>query len=176
MQLRDLTDQVFGRLTAKCRLSPARSRRTPWLCECRCGNITTVVSQDLINRHTQSCGCQKFEKRTKPGESARRAVMDSYRCAAISRGYKWAISEEDWNRLTQLPCQYCGAAPATKAKTQSRHGEFIYNGLDRADNMRGYELDNVVPCCPHCNRAKRMMTVTDFLSWARRVVKFNEVN
>lgn len=47
---------------------------------------------------------------------------------------------------------------------------FVFTGIDRVDNTRGYDPDNVVPCCRVCNRAKDVRTKDEFLSWAKRVV------
>lgn len=58
--LKDLRGRKFGRLTVIERdLSPQKTNRirTKWLCKCDCGNICSVVSTDLLNGHTNSCGC-----------------------------------------------------------------------------------------------------------------------
>jgi hypothetical protein len=44
------------------------------------------------------------------------------------------------------------------------NGDFIYNGLDRVDSMKGHTPDNVVPCCYRCNCAKNNMSFNDFIS------------
>lgn len=54
---RDLTGQVFGRLTA---LYPTEKRNrgfVVWQCQCECGNLKEVDSTHLIRGQTQSCGC-----------------------------------------------------------------------------------------------------------------------
>ena len=51
----DLTEQKFGRLTAKTYY--IENGKTFWKCLCDCGNYTTVARSNLINGHTQSCGC-----------------------------------------------------------------------------------------------------------------------
>ena len=55
MKFIDLTGQKFGKLTAES--YHAESGKVYWKCKCDCGNYTTVVSQNLKNGHTQSCGC-----------------------------------------------------------------------------------------------------------------------
>lgn len=52
-----MTGQVFGKLTAV-RIASKIDRRTRWVCECECGRFSTVVRDNLVNGHTQSCGCQ----------------------------------------------------------------------------------------------------------------------
>lgn len=51
----------FGRLTIIKRvenhITPSGQKKVMWLCQCDCGNKTTVSSQDLKSGHTKSCGC-----------------------------------------------------------------------------------------------------------------------
>lgn len=54
--LNDLTGQTFGLLTV-IRRDLNNKNRVAWICQCECGNQTTVVSNNLTNGHTQSCGC-----------------------------------------------------------------------------------------------------------------------
>lgn len=56
-------------------------------------------------------------------------------------------------------CHYCGAEPTTKPIGLPR------NGIDRLDSARGYETDNVVPCCWMCNKTKGRRSVSAFLAW-----------
>ena len=65
----DLTDQKFGRLTAKEPVGKAKDGSLRWRCECECGNETIVTSCDLRKRGTKpqhrpirSCGCLAREQ------------------------------------------------------------------------------------------------------------------
>lgn len=51
---------------------------------------------------------------------------------------------------------------------------FVYSGLDRVDPSQGYTIDNIVPACIICNRAKADMTIEGFYAWINRV--FSERN
>lgn len=53
----DLTKQQFGFLTA---IEPDKNNKNKWICECKCGNIKSVLTADLKRGHTKSCGC--FQK------------------------------------------------------------------------------------------------------------------
>ena len=66
------------------------------------------------------------------------------RATAKRLGREWTISKEDWERLTEEGCHYCGCELPKKAGS----------GLDRIDNDRGYHLDNVLPCCTICNKVR----------------------
>lgn len=59
-KFRDLTNQVFGRLTA---LSFTHDEKGvgKWKCRCSCGNIVYVIPHSLISGITKSCGCYNRE-------------------------------------------------------------------------------------------------------------------
>lgn len=57
----DLTSQTFGWLTVLYRTYRVGDKRTYWMCECECGNETTVRGDGLKSGHTQSCGCYNIE-------------------------------------------------------------------------------------------------------------------
>jgi hypothetical protein len=61
---------------------------------------------------------------------------------AAQRDRKYTISFGDYVQLIKNPCAYCGKIVETG------------HGLDRVDSSKGYELNNVVPCCGACNRHK----------------------
>ena len=55
---KDLTNQRFGLLIAIEYTGKSNtSGNAIWKCECDCGNITYVDSNNLISLHTTSCGC-----------------------------------------------------------------------------------------------------------------------
>jgi hypothetical protein len=57
----DLTGQKFGRLMAIKVNGINKYNRTIWECQCECGNIVNVLSNNLIRGATKSCGCLKKE-------------------------------------------------------------------------------------------------------------------
>lgn len=80
----------------------------------------------------------------------REAVLrGSCRCRKIG----WALPKDLCIDLITDNCFYCGAPAAP------------LNGIDRVDNGRGYEEDNVVTCCKRCNLAKHAFTRESFESW-----------
>lgn len=60
-QIKDLTGQRFGRLTALRRLDEKTGTGYAWLCRCDCGNETKVSANALLSGGTKSCGCGKIE-------------------------------------------------------------------------------------------------------------------
>lgn len=57
----------FGRLIvlrrAGTHISPSGQKKPTWVCLCDCGNVTTVISEDLRCGHTRSCGCLPIKHR-----------------------------------------------------------------------------------------------------------------
>lgn len=56
-RMHDLTGQIFGYLTVICRDTTRKENRPYWLCQCKCGNKTSVLTQHLLTKRIQSCGC-----------------------------------------------------------------------------------------------------------------------
>ena len=65
---KDLTGQVFGRLTAIEHLGLRKTRRF-WLCRCSCGIEKEVVGYALMEGNTKSCGCLQSDNRYKHGQA-----------------------------------------------------------------------------------------------------------
>lgn len=172
---------------------------------CHCGK----VFETRYDKKSLSCGCRRAEiNRTRAlgrygnrtyEERCFKARMSIARSMFKQNNYgEKDISFEDFLRLSQDNCHYCGSGPtgyAHPGKTQdgtvklksrnttnpdkykvpvSAHnlGEeaaFIYNGLDRIDSSGIHEKSNTVVCCKTCNYMKRHMPVDDFLTHIKRI-------
>ena len=172
-KFKDLSGQRFGRLVAVGVVSKYRSSYE-WLCACDCGGDTVVLNSRLISGVTSSCGCL----RELSGISARFAekkdsglfyVISKYTASAKSRSLEWALTEGTCRELFNSNCYYCTSTPSNKRKTSGNL--FLYTGIDRVDNTKGYLPDNVVPCCKVCNRAKDTMSQEEFIHWSTRVAE-----
>ncbi len=163
-QYKDITGQRFGKLTAISTDHQDKNGHYSWKCQCDCGNITVVRSADLLYGSTKSCGCL----RENPLANAS-YIYNGYKYKSIKRGYDFNITFEDFLDLTQHNCVYCNTPPSNLASRKDTKIDYIYNGIDRLDNTKGYVLDNCVPCCKHCNIAKNSMTESEFLSWIEQV-------
>lgn len=149
-----------------------------WLIECRCGNVKEMNTRGINQKHAcVLCGDShpphKRPKRYKKG-TAERFVLNRYRQNAKSRGYSWELDDDRAVELMRQNCAYCGQEPQNIGKTTGRYKEdpktwFIHNGLDRIDNYGDYTLDNVVPCCWNCNKAKSNMPLSEWIAWLDRV-------
>lgn len=57
----DITNQVFGRLTALEVIGKDKRGEKIWKCKCQCGKEVQVLSSNLRSGKTQSCGCFRRE-------------------------------------------------------------------------------------------------------------------
>lgn len=173
---KDLTGQRFGYLLVLERIpKPShRKRGGSWFrCRCDCG-LERVYSVDELTTGTRS-KCERH-RAGPPGSSGAHAIFCQYRHNAKTRGIGFALSKDEFLSLTSRDCHYCGSAPRSPSRCGGNSTPetlakslYLYNGIDRVNNSLGYAMENCVPCCKQCNRAKTDMTVEDFLTWIARV-------
>jgi len=77
----------------------------------------------------------------------------TYSRHASEKGLSFDITLEQFEDITGKECFYCGEFSHFKE----------FTGIDRVDNEEGYLLDNIVPCCEFCNRAKLNYAQEEFL-------------
>jgi len=130
--------------------------------KCKHENGTTMIKKGTDLRNGNATG--RYPRRDE-GEAAFLQLYRSYRKTAKERGLKWSLSKKLFRELTQKNCYYCGVEPHKNVNTNghSFNGDYIYNGLDRANNSKGYTKDNVVPCCFSCNKMKGTKNKDEFL-------------
>lgn len=186
---KDRTGQIFGKLKV---ISFARyelkqnsgGRKLIWNCECECGNEKEVENSNLISGNVKSCGCLLREvikivhkKNIKKG-IAFEYVWKEYVKSAEERQLEFTLTKDQFRDITQQNCYYCGIQPHTVKDRNGSHifkaSSYIYNGIDRIDNSRGYTIINSVPCCRNCNIGKGTKTRDEFLAWVSRVYHHQE--
>lgn len=59
--MKDLTGQIFGRLTVQHPTAFRRNGSVVWQCRCACGKFALVASKYLASGSTRSCGCLHIE-------------------------------------------------------------------------------------------------------------------
>jgi hypothetical protein len=170
----DLTGQRFGKLVALEIVRAPTHKRGFWLCQCDCGNIKVVAARGLKSGKTLSCGCYRKERlfesnSLEKSESAFNDLIYTYKYCAKNRGYEFLLTKDEFKYLTSQNCFYCGKPPSTIRKGRPQNGDYLYNGIDRIDNFKGYTMDNVVPCCYECNWGKRNKTINEFLEWVKDI-------
>jgi hypothetical protein len=143
----------------------AKHRVVFWKVRCDCGREVEVRSHSLRSKKIKTCGCSRLNK-----DAAFNAVFYSYK--NNKRGLVFKLSREELRFLTSSNCRYCGVEPQGVSKSVAS-GTYVYNGIDRVDNKIGYILDNCVPCCSPCNRAKSSQSLEGFKNWIKRLINHN---
>jgi len=165
------------------KISRSGKSKTPYFnCLCQCGRISKVHRGQL--RFQKSCGCLRYSvvgidrakidinEKFEQADSTFNRLYATYRHSAVKNGRSFDLSKKEFYYLTKQNCHYCGI-PAKQlliVRKTNFWSFYYYNGVDRLDNNKGYELDNVVSCCLTCNKAKSYMTYEDFNCWIDRLI------
>lgn len=162
--LPDIVGKVYGNLTVLRFIGRDRHGNNLWLCRCAYGNEASRKFASLNSKRGLTCGCSKdgtWSRTKAQGVSGMNKVHRNYQRNAQKRGHSWEITPEQFFRVLEKPCVYCGSDRQTRSQTG--WGEYRYTGIDRWMNGIGYRADNIVPCCPTCNYAKRTLDGPAFL-------------
>jgi hypothetical protein len=155
-----------------------------FILKCVCGNI---FERSLNKIHINTnCDCIK---RCRTIEYKKRGSYNPYRITSFNSVYGnyksnakykkkvFELTKEEFRELTSRNCYYCGVEPKqelrlTTSKLTEEDGIYRYNGIDRINSSLGYTLENCVPCCEMCNKAKRDLSLIDFYSWIKRLLEY----
>lgn len=169
-QIKDLTGKKFQMLTALefagYHISgKAKVKRRAYLWQCDCGSAPKIICAENVVRSkspTRSCGCLIKDNFT--GSLA--VAYSVFKDCGYSDGN---ISFEQFLKLAEQPCHYCGNAPSRIRKSRCGKYEWCGNGLDRKSNIGPHMLEDVVVSCFPCNDAKSNRTYEEFCSWIKIV-------
>lgn len=137
---KDLTGNVYGRLTVQSFAEINKHGSAVWNCECSCGAITKATTNMLAQGNTKSCGCLLKDKNKTHGLS-KTPTWHSWknmkdRCcnpnhyAFNDYGGRGIKIHEEWNSFESFLSDM-GVKPSDKT-------------LERVDNNKGYSPDNCV--------------------------------
>lgn len=168
MKALELSGKKFGHLLVLERNydygSGFSQKRGYWKCICDCcGKTVYASSTSLSGGLKTSCKTNHLEK----GEAGFNFLFRNYKNGANLRGFEFNLTKEQFKKYTKENCFYCGSPPNQVHKKEK--DIYIYNGIDRINNSKGYVEGNVVACCGTCNMAKRRMSQEEFISWINKV-------
>ena len=132
-----------------------------------CGIEKSMFDFGAVNRRREYPCCKECsEKRIKEYSKTYRkkyvitpnSRYGTYRRSVEKTNRIFNLTFEEFMLFWQKPCSYCG----DNIKTI---------GLDRVDNTKGYELENIVPCCTMCNRMKNSHTKERFLNQVTKIAE-----
>lgn len=139
----------------------------------RCGQwgnsfpLSTVIPVLFYTNQYESKKYHKLSRR-KPEQSLKNRLIWYYKRNAKNRNIEYLLTEEEFQNLIFSPCFYCGESGSMI--TSTLYGAaYKHNGIDRLNSSKPYAIDNCVPCCKWCNRAKNSKTLEEFSQWAKRL-------
>lgn len=99
-------------------------------------------------------------------EGSFRDLVRSRKVIANKYDREFDLTNEQLRILFKGNCHYCGIKPkqiwrSRACRRNPKIEPFVYNGIDRLDNSKGYTIDNCVSCCRRCNSAKNKFSVSE---------------
>lgn len=187
----------YNRLTVLEMISERTNRgEVQFICQCDCGNVLTVTGSKLRNNGVKSCGCLKKETSLENIKKATQFIKGNallrdrsiiikrriYNETIVRRHRKKGFNKEElidfetFSSLVDQNCFFCGSQPCLIRYDRLENSNVSVNhqGLDRIDSNKGYNIDNVVPCCQTCNQAKNILTIEEFYKWIKLVSNFQK--
>lgn len=177
---RKYVGQKYNMLTVTGRSNVWKGGKQYYDCKCDCGEVVACHIYDLTKNKKHNCGCRKG-MRLPDGQAGFNRLYKSYQKNALSENRKsrapndleFDLTPAEFKILTQSDCYYCGNSPSYKSKGYGKqrgtHSTYLYNGIDRVDNNKGYITTNCVSCCGICNVAKGKLLQSEFLAHMRRI-------
>ena len=158
-------------------------------CKCKCNRVAHVNVFNLMSGSSKGCGCVRHKKIGIVRSYTN--IRANYLSSANKRGIKFDLTVSDLESLIKQKCHYCGSLPLSpfnpylkangspnRAYATINDKKYVdsltiyVNGIDRYDNNIGYTLQNCVPCCWICNRAKLNLSAKVFNEWIERIKSF----
>lgn len=146
-------------------------KRLYYLCKCDCGKETEVRWEYIQSGEIKSCGCKMRDRRISIKRSTINKLFLLYKASAKKRGLLFEFNLEEFEEITQMPCEYCKDSPSNFKLSPNKITEkpYFYTGIDRVDNGKGYTKDNCVPCCKKCNFMKKNYSLEDFKTHIEKI-------
>lgn len=144
---KNLIGQKFGRLTV-IGLSERQSRKTYWVCQCDCGNISEHRSDGLLNGSIKSCGCYKREISAENVSKNHTHKQSGTRLYQIWQGLKGRCYDINDKRYERYGGRGITVCDEWKNDFTSFYRWAIDNGydetltIDRINNNGNYEPSN----------------------------------
>lgn len=170
----DLTGKKFGKLTVIQVSKRSGKRGLSWKCLCDCGNKCEAYGGHLRSGERKSCGCLAESRIETTGVNR---LMSYYKRKSSLKGREFALTFDQFKRLVQGICSYCGSAPMQKLKRlTSDKPQIYYNGIDRINSKEGYVLENCVTACRICNQSKSDLSLEQFKDHIKRISKWLSID
>lgn len=181
--LKDLTGQVFGKLTVVARIENNRGKQARWECVCECGKTTSVLGQHLRKGATKSCGCGHPKGKSHKQWKGVGEISGEFWSSKIVRSANGSKRSNGRTLELSITKEYAWELFLAQNRKCALSGIDLYfpdkwktNGnasLDRIDSGKGYIEGNVQWVHKDINMMKRTYTNEYFIKMCKTVAKNN---
>lgn len=176
----DIVGKTFNGIKCLKVLDKIKWKAKVFLFKCHCGVEFEDCGYQIKNGKIISCGCLREAAKFKPGprvkiksqERTFKWKFSDYKRGAKGRGIVFNISFEQFCNIGIKKCFYCGSGPRIVRQYKTKKGpgtEGLFTGIDRVNNQKGYDIDNIVPSCKTCNMMKKTLTFEKFISHCKKI-------
>lgn len=137
----DYTGKQFGRLTVT-EEAPNKGKRTCWSCQCICGSVCIISTDELRSGDSESCGCLKKELIFEDITNKKFGFLTALECLYTKKSsttYMWKclcdcgnICEVDGKNLRISHTKSCGCYKPDNVKLHEATKRF-YENIEKTD-------------------------------------------
>ncbi len=181
MRKLNLIGQRFGRLIVTKRIAGSRKKSAKLECICDCGNATKVVTGNLQNGHTKSCGCLRNVSRVQDITGQRFGRLIVLELAGITkRGFSKWLCQCDCGRKAAVLSTYlrqkqtisCGCYHTEVIRRQRKKNRVTPENKRLRKSLKAlewrmavYERDGFK--CQCCSKVGGILNAHHILAWAK---------
>jgi hypothetical protein len=162
---------------------PSNKKHGRWQCLCDCGNIRTLVTNEINRKTRKTCGCS-LRNNIKNGSynwnghgDIHGKVWSNIRRGAISRGHAFRISiQYAWNLFLKQDkkCALSGLSIKFPITVRDNENGGRTASLDRINSKKGYIKNNIQWVHKNINLAKQELSDAEFIELCNTVSKFQK--
>lgn len=146
--------------------------------KCKCGNPLKGGAAYIDTKLTRFneigyAGCRKcteaYFSKEKADVLRYSIIHNRYKFRAKKIKKEFTLTNEQSLILFKSDCFYCGEEPKNGTYKNTETRNFLFQGIDRVDNTKGYTPENTVPCCRVCNYAKWTQTHEEYIERCTKI-------
>lgn len=169
-------DKIWHLTVIKHSFTSDRKRRH-FLFRCDCGNEKIIQASNVTSGNTRSCGCLskkiKHDRLLPSHKGVINQIILGYKRHAKDRNLLFNLTYEQVDKIIKTECFYCGTKDSNVKITKNCKKGYAYNGIDRIDSQKNYDIGNVVPCCKTCNKMKIDFPIDIFFHWIEKIYNYS---
>jgi len=148
---------------------------TKWLCKCKCGKELEIYGSALTTGKRKQCRkCYSDKQRHHVVNSC---FLHRSKNNAKKRNYEFSITKDDILSLyyrQNKKCRFCqDSIVVPKTQKEFKNCNNIAS-IDRIDNNKGYNQNNIQLTCLKCNLGKQSMSDLEYINHCKKVVNLSK--